>query len=96
MSLNRTWFESLMAKGKAKSALLALSIGLAVGFASGHALHSNAESSTGKRKEEQSVSIPVNSGKKNDSTESETKTNSVDRSQVRVYRRQCSNHGGER
>ena len=76
MSLNRTWFDSLMAKGKAKSALLALSIGLAVGFASGHALHSNAESSQVKEKEEQSVSIPVNSGKKNDSAESETKNKS--------------------
>lgn len=72
MSLNRTWFESLMAKGKAKSTLLALSIGLAVGFAGGHALNSKAEPSSSV-KEEKSVSIPVHSGKNQNAEESDTK-----------------------
>lgn len=73
MSFNRSLFDSLIAKGKAKSALLALSIGLAVGFAGGHALHSKAETSPGAVKEQQSVSIPVHSGKKKDAEESDTK-----------------------
>lgn len=75
MSSNRKWFETLLERGKAKSALLALSVGLALGFAGGHSLHSNAASTPkAAATDGQAVSVPVHSGKNSEETRDNRKS----------------------
>jgi HSP20 family protein len=68
--MSRKWLDNLTEKGKTKTTVLALSLGLALGFTAGHTLHSNAENtSITEVKNEKAVSIPVNSAKSNASDE---------------------------
>lgn len=60
------WIQTVGGVIRGKAALLALSLGLALGFASGLIMHSNAETAhpnVDNANKEQSVSVPVNSRK---------------------------------
>jgi HSP20 family protein len=70
MNSHWSWPSKLAEQNKLKSTLLALSLGLAVGFAVGQSLHTHAESSTANKETDgKAISIPVNKNKSSASKE---------------------------